>query len=151
MYTTRLTASPAATASKQNGWHFANKIFKGILLARKFRYFAEVCSSGPISKMPHSQPNWCMLDKREWQAKTSVILWSEAGEATAGLLLEQLLIFLTNIIHPGHWWHHMVSYILGNIHWGNGMLPDYTKALPEPVLTYHQWEHSAFTHLRAIS
>ena len=37
-----------------------------------------------------------------------------------------------------------------NIGSGNGLLPDVTKPLPEPVLTYQQWGIVAF-HLRAIS
>ena len=33
---------------------------------------------------------------------------------------------------------YMVSGILVNIGSGNGLLPDSTKPLPEPMLTYHQ-------------
>ena len=37
------------------------------------------------------------------------------------------------------------SWILVNIGLGNGLLPDGTKPLPEPVLINHQWERLAFT------
>ena len=36
------------------------------------------------------------------------------------------------------WWHHMAEGIQVNIGSGNGLLPDGTKLLPEPMLTYHQ-------------
>ena len=32
----------------------------------------------------------------------------------------------------------MATVILDNIDSGNGLLPDGTKPLPEPVLTYHE-------------
>ena len=35
-------------------------------------------------------------------------------------------------------WRHMASWIWVNIGSGNGLLPDGTKPLPEPMLTYHQ-------------
>ena len=34
---------------------------------------------------------------------------------------------------------------LGNIGWDNGVLPDDTKPLPEPILTCHQWGIVAFS------
>ena len=37
-----------------------------------------------------------------------------------------------------------------NIGSGNGLLPDSTKPLPEPMLTDHQWSPSDI-HIRAIS
>ena len=39
----------------------------------------------------------------------------------------------------------ITSWILVNIGLGNGLLPDGTKPLPEPILIYHQWERVAFT------
>ena len=36
-------------------------------------------------------------------------------------------------------WHHMATEVWVNIGSGNGLLPDGTKPLPEPMLTYHQW------------
>ena len=36
------------------------------------------------------------------------------------------------------WWRHMAAVILVNIGSGNGLLPDGTKPLPDPILTYHQ-------------
>ena len=44
----------------------------------------------------------------------------------------------------------MVTEILINIGSGNGLLPDGTKPLPEPMLTDHQWTPVTF-HIRAIS
>ena len=35
------------------------------------------------------------------------------------------------------WRGHMATHILVNIGSGNGMLPDGTKPLPEPILTLH--------------
>ena len=35
-------------------------------------------------------------------------------------------------------WHHMTALISVNIGSGNGLLPNGTKPLPEPILTYHQ-------------
>ena len=35
----------------------------------------------------------------------------------------------------------MASWNLDNIGLGNGMLPDGTKPLPEPMLTNYQWGH----------
>ena len=40
-------------------------------------------------------------------------------------------------------WCHMVTLIWVNIGSGNGLLPDGTKPLPEPMLTYHQWGNVA--------
>ena len=39
----------------------------------------------------------------------------------------------------------IATYIWVNIGSGNGLLPDGTKPLPKPVLTYHQWGSVAFT------
>ena len=39
----------------------------------------------------------------------------------------------------------MVTIILVNIGSGNGLLPDGTKPLPEPVLTFHLWGSVVFT------
>ena len=36
------------------------------------------------------------------------------------------------------WWRHMETQIWVNISPGNGLLPDDTKPLPEPMLTYRQ-------------
>ena len=36
------------------------------------------------------------------------------------------------------WWRHMATEVWVNIGSGNGLLPDGTKPLPEPMLTYHQ-------------
>ena len=38
----------------------------------------------------------------------------------------------------GAWWRHMALEILVNTGSGYGLLPDGTKPLPEPMLTYHQ-------------
>ena len=35
-------------------------------------------------------------------------------------------------------WRHLATYSWVNIGSGNGLLPDGTKPLPEPMLTYHQ-------------
>ena len=35
-------------------------------------------------------------------------------------------------------WRHIEEKIWVNIGSGNGLLPDSTKPLPEPMLTYHQ-------------
>ena len=42
-------------------------------------------------------------------------------------------------------WRHMVTWIWINIGSGNGLLPDGTKPLPEPMLTYHQRGSVAFS------
>ena len=39
----------------------------------------------------------------------------------------------------------MASLNLVNIGYGNGLLPDGTKPLPKPMLTYHQWGLVGFT------
>ena len=44
----------------------------------------------------------------------------------------------------------MVTQISVNVGLGNGLLPDITKPLPEPVLIYHQKGESSI-HLRVIS
>ena len=47
--------------------------------------------------------------------------------------------FLGNSTKPiVPWWHHIVAYIWADIDWFSGLLPDGTKALPGPMLTYHQ-------------
>ena len=38
----------------------------------------------------------------------------------------------------------MASEILVNIGSGNGLVPNGTKPIPEPVLTYHQWGPATF-------
>ena len=47
-------------------------------------------------------------------------------------------------------WHHMATEIWVNIGSGNGLLPDGTKPLPEPMLTNHQWSPVSF-NIKAIS
>ena len=42
------------------------------------------------------------------------------------------------------YWRHMVTEIWVNIGSGNGLLPDGTKPLPEPILTDHQWSPVTF-------
>ena len=42
------------------------------------------------------------------------------------------------------WWQQMATEIWVNIGSGNGLLPDGTKPLPEPVLTDHQWSPVTF-------
>ena len=42
-------------------------------------------------------------------------------------------------------WCRMVTYIWVNIGSCNGLLPDATKKLPEPMLANHQWGLAAFT------
>ena len=44
----------------------------------------------------------------------------------------------------------MATEIWVNLDSGNGLLPDDTKPLPEPMLTDHQW-NSSDIHIRAIS
>ena len=39
----------------------------------------------------------------------------------------------------------MVAHILVNTGWGNDLLPDGTKPLPQPMLIYHQWSPVVFT------
>ena len=40
-------------------------------------------------------------------------------------------------------WGHVMTFIWVNSGSGNGLLPDGTKPLPEPMLTYHQWDSVA--------
>ena len=40
------------------------------------------------------------------------------------------------------WCQQLTRFNIGS---GNGLLPDGTKPLPEPMLTYHQWGSVAFT------
>ena len=47
-------------------------------------------------------------------------------------------------------WRHMATEIWVNMGSGNGLLPDGTKPLPEPMWTDHQWSLVAF-NIRAIS
>ena len=48
------------------------------------------------------------------------------------------------LTYCGLWWSVAASSIMVNIGSGNGLLPDGTKPLPEPMLTYHlsevQWQ-----------
>ena len=46
---------------------------------------------------------------------------------------------------PVTWWCYMATKIWVNIGSGNGLLPDGTKPLPEPVLTCHLWDPFAFS------
>ena len=45
----------------------------------------------------------------------------------------------------GTQWCHIGMQILVNIGLGNGLVPDGTKPLPQPRLTYHQWGLLAFS------
>ena len=45
----------------------------------------------------------------------------------------------------GPQWRPMVTQNLVNIGSGNGLMPVGTKPLPEPMLTYHHWNPSAFS------
>ena len=42
-------------------------------------------------------------------------------------------------------WFNMATQNWVNIGSGNGLEPDGTKPIPEPMLTYHQWDLLAFT------
>ena len=46
--------------------------------------------------------------------------------------------WLTKCLIIGALWRHMVTKIWVNIGSRNGLLPDGTKQLPDPMLTYHQ-------------
>ena len=59
-----------------------------------------------------------------------------------------LLIKMTYFIHVGF---NEALLVRVNIGSGNGLLPDGTKPLPEPMLIDHQWGHMALIHLRAVS
>ena len=52
-------------------------------------------------------------------------------------------------------WRHMATKIWVNTGSGNGLLPDGTKPLPEPMLTYHQQRTATFiwgqVHKRYVS
>ena len=48
-------------------------------------------------------------------------------------------------------WHHMATEIWVNIGSGNGLLPDGTKPLPEPMLTDHQWTGDAVAQISALT
>ena len=48
-------------------------------------------------------------------------------------------------------WHHMATEIWVNTGSGNGLLPDGTKPLPEPMLTDWSSVKSSDIHIRAIS
>ena len=43
------------------------------------------------------------------------------------------------------WSRYVASDIWLNTASGNGLLPDGTEPLPEPMLTNHQWDSVAFT------
>ena len=60
--------------------------------------------------------------------ETEVLSWQ--------LLYHQWRLKLTNI---------MASRVFVKIGSGNGLMPNGTKPLPEPMLTYHQYDHVAFT------
>ena len=40
----------------------------------------------------------------------------------------------------------MVSKGHGHHSWGNGLVPDGTKPLPQPMLVYHLWDHQEYIH-----
>ena len=48
------------------------------------------------------------------------------------------------------WWRHMVSWVFIKTGSGNGLLPDGTKLLPEPMLACHQYAPVADIHPTAI-
>ena len=68
--------------------------------------------------------------------KKLVCNWSEMPRCPSDLTWQQLSVLV-------HYWHHMVIQIWVNIGSGNGSLPDSSKPLPEPMLTY-QWCPVAF-------
>ena len=55
------------------------------------------------------------------------------------------IIYTYSLTHCG-FWRHMVTEIWVNIGQGNGLLPDDTKLLPEPLLTDHQWSPVTFIY-----
>ena len=52
--------------------------------------------------------------------------------------------FVLEILTIAAYWHHIATWIWVNIVSGDGFLPDGTKPLSEPMLTYHQWSFMAF-------
>ena len=51
----------------------------------------------------------------------------------ASIIVQRLMSYIVDK------WQHKVTKIWVNIGSGNGLLPDVTEPLPEPMLTYHQW------------
>ena len=65
--------------------------------------------------------------------------WNILNSVSEGLLCQIILLF-------NSWWPSDAIWrqIWVNIGSGNGLLPDGTKPLPEPMLTDHQWSPVTF-------
>ena len=81
--------------------------------------------------------NFHIAVKMDSQKKTLHILRSWASyRAFIACILEETHGVMSKTTVA--WWHHRATEIWVNIGSGNGLLPDGTKPLPEPMLIYHQ-------------
>ena len=68
--------------------------------------------------------------------------WLSSMKHTICFHQEQSMLIHCGLLWCHIIWHHKTWVSNGS---GNGMLPDSTKPLPEPLLTNHQWGHVAYT------
>ena len=82
-------------------------------------YFQKLCKS------------WCLTDEKTAQ---SLWPWGDKKQWKRGRYIQYGHLDLFNVV----WWCPMLLQILLNMGWGNGLLPDGTKSLPQLMLNHHQ-------------
>ena len=159
-YRTTIANSVNTLRPRQNGYHFADNIFKYVFVNENVRISIKI-SLKFVPKSPFNNIS----------ALVEIMAWHRPGtKPISGPMKVSLLTHLcvtrpqwVNLrLNPSRWalslsfkvtmtcWRHIASEMLFNIDAGNALLPDGTKALPEPMLTYHQWGSVCSTHLWSI-
>ena len=131
-----------ALRPRQNGHHFADDTFKRIFFNENVRISMKISlkfvPKGPINNIP---------------TLVQIMAWRRSGDKP---LSEPMMVsLLTHICITLPQWVKIIALWPGdaicfivelvNIGSDNGLLPDGTKPLPEPIMTNHQWGLVAFT------
>ena len=87
----------------------------------------------------------------------AILSWPQCVKRSFGIFMLWWHIILELFQSMSHWNDPLTHYglvmkqIWVTIGSGNGLLPDGTKPLPDPMLIYHHWSPAVCIHLMAIS
>ena len=83
------------------------------------------------------------IESRPWSLSTCIAMMGFTALMLPNMWVDWGLLLHVNMVF--HTTYRQVSNIRLNIGSGNGLVPDSTKLLPEPILIYHWWCSVAFT------
>ena len=114
---------------RQNGRHFADNIFKCIFVNE----IIWISTNIPLKFVPKGQIN-------NISALVQIMAWRRPGDEPLSepMMVSLLMLGRNELTHCGLVSPYIAFEILVKSGSSNGLLPDGTKPLPDPLLTYHQ-------------